>query len=514
MIHHHYRKKLSSMLGAAGDEEFIQLLWASRALQSEYSDAGRKFLRPETIPDGAITTEMTSQYSIHPWEIETLANELMTTSKIMPKKDGKIRSLRWDHFGATIDCVNWLRKLENSEYRIQKKPKDIFVEMGRIAQRQFDWQRGFVNVPQFYRNAFVYGQGPCAAYFEAKNGISFDRFSEIGFMLFVAFTNYPVVVKGADWAKLGVDWAEVEKVLELVATPFGNARKLAIEDRRKIVHTADKPSILRRFPCLRFGDNGERVRSPLPDLILERVTSGVFYDVISGDGAVRDDYGRRFEDYCFRHLKATFPGLGWEREFKYRKKPNSFDSPDILCKANSHVSIVFECKATRMSHEAMFGKNPENARGYADLSKAVFQIWRFFSHVRRGILQCTAFPEAVGVVLTLDNWLILADALRKKVMDDASKMALEKDPNITDEDRKPIVFIAAPELERALSIATEDTFKSALSVSNSPEYLGWRFDDVHKKVVGDEPVAQRKYPFKDEMSVLLPWWSKFRSEDS
>jgi hypothetical protein len=514
MLHHHFRKKLFNLLGSAGDEEFIQLLWATHALQSEYSDAGRKFLRPETIPDGAATTEATSQHSIHKWEIETLANELMTTRKYVQNKNGRIHTLRWDHFGAAADCTNWLRKLENSEYRIQKRPEDIFVEMGRIAQRQFDWQRGFANVPQFYRNAYVYGQGACAVHFETKHGISFSRFSEIGFMLFVAFTNYPVVVKGKDWDSLGVDWGELETVLGIIASPFKVARRLAIEDRSKIIHTADKPSILRRYPCLRFGESGERVRSPLPELILERVTSGVFYDVVSGEGPVRDDYGRRFEDYCAEYLGQTFPEIGWEREFSYRKKPGIFESPDIISTVNSRISLVLECKATRMSHQAMFGKNPELARGYSDLSKAVFQIWRFFSHVRRGYIDRSIAADAVGVVLTLDNWLILADALRAKVMEEAALLAQEKDGGIVEEDKRPIVFVAAPELERVLSVATYETFKSSLNLCNSPEYRGWRVDDVHKRVTAGKELASRKYPFKSSMGDLLPWWNKFRMAEA
>ncbi|UWR66099.1 hypothetical protein K4L02_07665 [Phaeobacter inhibens] len=189
----HFRKKLNKLLSRSGDEEFTQLLWATHILQTENPDPARKFILPETIPDGAISAKMPSKYSIHKWEIETLANELMTVRKAKSKRNGPTRSLRWNHFGAAMDCVNWLRKLENVEYRIQKKRQDIFIEMGRIAARQFDWQRGFVNIPQFYRNAFVYGQGPCAVQFEETHGIPLNRFSQIGFMLFVSLTNFPVV---------------------------------------------------------------------------------------------------------------------------------------------------------------------------------------------------------------------------------------------------------------------------------------------------------------------------------
>lgn len=500
------RKKLNNLLSKAENEEFIQLLWATNALQSDYAQAARKFLHPKTIPDGAITTDLTSKFFIQKWEIETLANELMTVPKRKPRRDGTIRRLRWNDFRVSLQCARWLRKLENDEYPIRKKAEEIFIEMGRIAARQFDWQRGYLNIPRFYRNAFVYGQGECATYFERQHGISINRFSQIGFILFVSFTKSPVVRNGTSWTEFGVTWDEVERVLALIALPFSEATKLAQTKRREVIHTADKPSILRQAPCLRFGNRGECIRAPLPELILDRVTSGVFYDVVGGDGPVRDDYGRRFEKYCLRYLSQTLTGFKCEPEFKYFRKKNHCHSPDIICSDAGKLTIAFECKATRMSQEAMFGIDPMTARGYEDLTKAVFQLWRFFSHCRRGHTGREAADTAVGVVLTLDNWLVMAETLRKLVLENAARMANENDPEIIEADRRPIVFVAVPELEQTLLVATAASFKEALIQANSERFKGWRLDGVHRELFG-EP-EQRKYPFADDFGALLPWWNE------
>ncbi len=503
----YYRSKLNKLLELARDEEFIQLLWATDALQSQHADAARKFIRPETIPDGAITTKVASKY-IQKWEIETLANELMTVPKIKSARRGKIRILDSDNYNVSIICANLLRKLEDAEYRAQKSREDIFTEMGRIAARQFDWQRGFVNIPQLYRYAFVYGQGECAAYFERTYGIALNRFSQIGFMIFSSLTNFPVVRNGNHWLDLDVTCKEFEQVLALIAMPFPVAAKWAQKERKKMVHTADKPSILRQSPCLRFGAKGERIRAPLPELILERVTSGVFYDVIGGGGAIRDDYGKRFEEYCARYIRDALPGLRWEREFKYKKKPCELDTPDIICSEAGNVIMAFECKATRMSQEAMFGKDPMSARGYLDLTKAVYQLWRFFSHCRRGHVKRNIDDQAVGIVLTLDNWLVLAETFRKRILEDAAKMANEKEPEITEADRRPVIFVAVAELERVLSAATEKTFREAVIKSATDKFLGWRLDSVMKELLGDTVPEKRGYPYADDLGTLLPWWDE------
>lgn len=508
----YYRKKLNNLLGAAKDEEFIQLLWATNALQSDYEGAARQYIRPETIPDGAVTTEMLSRYFIQKWEIETLANELMTSPKLKPSKNGRIRKLHCDHFGAIVECTRWLRKLENVEYRVQKRRQSVFIEMVRIASRQFGWQRGYVNIPQFYRNAFVYGQGECASYFERQHKISFNRFSQIGFMLFVAFTNSPVVRNDRSWVDLGITWEEVTKVLALVSMPFHEAARLAREKRGGVIHTADKPSILRQAPCLRFGVQGERVRAPLPELVLERITSGVFYDVVNGGGSIRADYGKRFEDYCFRYLFDTLPRYSWEREGSYRKKSNSFSTPDVLCSSNGKLEVAFECKATRMSQEAMFGKDPIAARGYEDITKAVFQLWRFFSHCRQGYSGYRVDESAVGVVLTLDNWLVTARTLRERVIEDARRMIGEKELEFIDVDRRPILFVTISELEIMLSMATESTFKECLMVANTEKYIGWQLDSIHKDLYKDEERESRGYPYAGDLGSLLPWWNAIEND--
>lgn len=87
-------------------------------------------------------------------------------------------------------------------------------------------------------------------------------------------------------------------------------------------------------------------------------------------------------------------------------------------------------------------------------------------------------------------------------------MALEKDTGITEEDRKPIVFVAVPELERTLSTSTEETFLHALQISNTDRYCGWRLDGVQNDLIAGTEHPKRAYPFAGELGKLLPWWEE------
>ncbi len=231
-------------------------------------------------------------------------------------------------------------------------------------------------------------------------------------------------------------------------------------------HTGYKPSLLREYPCLRFA-NG-RTHAPIPDLIVLRGTSGLFYDLIKGPEDVKNEIAGRFEQYCYKLLNATLPELDTARSFQYRaRKGNDFASPDIVLYREGRVSIAFECKATRMSHRARFAEDPaaEDQRGYAEIANGVFQLWRFASHIRRGIagnLQLDANP--IGVVLTLDTWLTMAMPLQDKMLALALEIAAKRDPEISEQDRIPIVFCPVVDLEQTLERATPASFLSAVAL--------------------------------------------------
>jgi hypothetical protein len=80
--------------------------------------------------------------------METLVNELLTSRKQRSITDGRIRSLNCAHFNTVAAVVNTLNELENAESSMYLRHDNALLEMHRIAQRQFHWQRGFANLPE------------------------------------------------------------------------------------------------------------------------------------------------------------------------------------------------------------------------------------------------------------------------------------------------------------------------------------------------------------------------------
>jgi hypothetical protein len=122
--------------------------------------------------------------------------------------------------------VNRLRKLEDVESAMYLSGDDFHVldEMNRLAHRQFHWQRGYLNPPQFYRYAYLYAQGTCGEYFQEQFRIPITEFNFVGFAMFGMFQSAPWRDRGFTLPKLGLTEELVRRALPLLLLSVDKAR--------------------------------------------------------------------------------------------------------------------------------------------------------------------------------------------------------------------------------------------------------------------------------------------------
>lgn len=498
------RVALSTQLSVADDESFIRMLWALNALQTGRASTALPSIR--NMPLGAMANGILGPVAIFPWELETLGNELLANGK-----HPIYRTFDSQSWPAIAGLIKLLRNLEDVEYGARRSKIDVFSEMGRISARQFEWQRGFANLAEFYRNAFVYGQGECSRYFEEMHGITVADMTLVGFTLMAGFWGLPAIRIDRDLTPLhglGVNPQKIDRVISRIARPTALVRSEAAVLRQRGEAIAYKPSILRRFPCILMGPRARRMRAPLPELIANRVTSGLFYDLVDGDGSIRADYGRRFEAYAHALLSAMLSTTKFEPERSYRISGQRFDTPDILAISPSgEILLTIECKASRMGVNARFAEDPSGERGYEEIAKGVFQTWRFASHCRRGLTGLAINPAAKCLILALDDWFAARGPMLERVIHRATKLADSCDPEIISEDRRPVAFSSISELEATLRYATEESLLAAVDVAASIERRGWMFGAVHQELPNPK-TPSKAYPFEDRIGELLPWWDR------
>jgi hypothetical protein len=498
-----WRRKLERHLSRSIDEPIFALISAVVALQGGNLDP------QEMVPDfplDGIGAELGSEFHIPLWILETLINELLATEKQKPSANGNTRILRSDSYKVLQVLRHMVVKIENAEDEIFLEKHDVFTEMNRIAQRQFPWQRGFVNEPVLYRSLFMYGSGSAAKFFLESNGITISDFVKIGCWLSGALQRSAYVNRQTDLTSIGISATQQEAALKKFSIEHGRARSKAHKMRSGNLHTAYKPSILRDFPIIAFGEQNERLRAPIPQLIAQRWTSGLYLDVVKGGRKVWDEIGDRFEQYCVDYLRAMMEPYKVGREQVYGSKKNQFRSPDILVSETDRIILVAECKATRMSFEARFADDPieQAARGYNEIAKGIFQLWRFFSHARRGLFASEALsPDCQGIVLTSDTWLTMARNQTEQVYATAHKLA-DQEGGIIDEDRRYIAVCVIDDVEYVLQNSNPDKLLDVIHIVSSEEKRGWILSLAHALKQNES----RPFPFTAKISDFLPWWQE------
>ncbi|MCP1854223.1 MULTISPECIES: hypothetical protein [unclassified Bradyrhizobium] len=506
------RKRLSEVLSLAHDQSFLVMVWAIDALQSGRVEEARPFM--PSFPSEAATAELSSPYFVHKWALETLVNELLVTPKKTVPHKGRTRVLDCTRFETVATCVNILRDLENAEDGITLQHLSVFDIMHKIGHRQFEWQRGFFSYAQIYRALTVYGGELAAQYFKSTNGISIADFFICGFAFSALYQEKPAFDAQVDLSPIQVSSQTRDAALGLFSAPLSEIRKHASAVRRQTIghSTAYQPSILRKMPMVTIEGSARRVvLAPLRSLIWQRMTAGLYYDLVDGGSDIWREIGSRFENYCLELVEALLPNAKPTGSFKY-KLGKTLDSPDLFLHApDGSAMIVIECKAKKMSIVAKFSDNPldDAQTAFSEIIKGVVQLWRFFSHCRRNPEIKAIHRDASGVVLTLDPWLQASNHL-DRVFAEAHRRA-DLDRDILDADRRPVLFCSIDDLENTLEIATEASLFEAVDATSRPEFRGWHLVNVHQKVSNVE--QHNPYPFSDRIGDIVPTWRLFPDAD-
>lgn len=504
-----YEKKIRKMFQFANDASFFVMIWSVRLLQIGRSDIASQYL--SFPPEAAINT-LESQFAVRPWELETILNELLSTPKAKLTRKGAQKMLRCDSFSTVRSLVDTLRRWENSFDRQILQKRSVLREMSRLAQRQFEWQRGFSSISSLYRAYFIYSGNLSRAHFEKRHGISLEDFTFTCFALHAIWMKQPFISRNIDLSSIGICPHNVNLVIDVISLNLHEARALARKERSEINHVAYKKSIFRTYPCVMFGDEKENIAAPLPDLILLRSTSGIFYDIVGGQGQIRNEIGIKFEQYCNKLLRLIFSPHDVYSNIKYMVQKNLIECPDIIIIRNSRVKLAIECKATRLAYMAAYSPDPIRLapRGYLELAKGVFQIWRFASNCRRGFIPLASEESSfVGLILTLDPWLIMSGEMQKDVINMARTIASSYGDEVSPEDMVPVAFASVGDLEDTYRTCSDGSFLKAVERLASDEYQGWMLNNVHD-TLEMEARQNNEYPFEEEMVSVVPWWSILR----
>ena len=503
-----YQKRLRKYLSAAPFESFARMIWAVDAIQSKRISEGSKHI---SFPTEAATTDMLSKFKVHGWELEDLWNEYFATPPKRLRKNNNSKLLNCAHWDTFRHLMGTLRDMNNAESGVILSGANILQEMPKVAFRQLDWQRGFFTPYNFYRASFLFGGPKAKMHLEKITMVPFDHYTKIVFALFALFREQPVLNKNISGEPIGVSDKEVAHVINHISATSDRISRIALKTKKKYPFSSQRPSVLRQVPVVQFGIDNEYIACPLIEVLAWQITEGLYYDTVGDDGGLRNEISARFEDYCRTLLTAQTSSFEISKEFSYGlSKKKKIPTPDILIRQKGCLRIVLECKQKRLSFDAVFEHNDSqnDVPGIKEIIKGVFQLWKFFSHVRRGLVRGERLDrEVVGVVLTLDPWLVMTRGRRQHILEEARKLVSEHEPEIEKQDMRSVAFCYIKDLESLLVCTNDTTLVSTLESAANDEFAGWLLQSIHNHKFPN--VNERKpFPFKDRIDQVLPWWGE------
>ncbi|TIN90681.1 MAG: hypothetical protein E5Y06_31380 [Mesorhizobium sp.] len=496
------RNELLNVLSQCSDVQTLQLLWAVNVLQSDMPPNLSRYLK---YPPSAAKAKIGDKAFALKWEIESLLLLMLSTPKTTPN----VIPARYFEFDMACILMNLFKKAEEAENKI--RVIDV-TEMQRYAHRQFLWQRNFLQNERLYRYYYVYGQGECAAYFKEKNGLSVEEFAIacVGLFLWAHGNAWEHVPHLGEFKMLRQEI--IHLALKIISRDLVDLRN---DTAQRIHNAASKsssklsylPSSLRQYPVISSSANGGRIIAPLPQLIMLRATSGLYYDLVEGPQALTADANDRFEQYCKKLIEARCPRFVVSREKPFGPKKAKLWTPDLLLSDGPEIKVVFECKATKLTYEAQYADNQyaEATKAFDQIAKGMSQLWKFFSRARQGTYaEDKVRSDAIGVILTMDNWFHLEGTQLPAIRKKAEELVADE-PGVLLQDMRDVIFCSIEELDDVLAVSDEDEFLDTLRRQLLPQHRGWQLPSVRNP--GWEKVLERKgYPF--EISEVIPLWDE------
>lgn len=494
------REKLSHLLAIADDAAFLQMIWCVDRLRTGDYEVGARGLK--NLPADLKRNLSENRLYIQPWILEDLTNEIFTI-----RKPNIIvhRNLNCGSYEGFADVYNAALAVDDTESGFElERGRDVLQAIPRFAHRQFDWQQGWMNAPNLYRSAFIYGQGECQEWFSEQYGLTPAQLVLFALACQSVFRRSPTgASRNFVVPQLNLDQPVIDAALRLMSAGMPTVRESARATRRGALNMAARPSVLRRSPVIKLRENV--YTAPLPELALERATVGLYLDLVQAPSRIRDYIGQRFEQYSLDLIGSVFPGET-RGDYLYGTKSFPLRTPDILLGPTNRLKAIIECKATRMSFAARFSDDwhIETERGYRELAKGVGQIWRHCSHMRRNIIPDKPAPDVVGLVLTLDPWMRMTHKQDEIILKKAREWCAEHDSLISVEDECPVSFTHMADFEALLHRTNAAGVLQVLQ--DAATKIGWGMREL--AAAGAVEEVRQRYLLKDRMAEVLPWFEQ------
>ena len=259
---------------------------------------------------------------------------------------------------------------------------DILLNLSRIAFKQFPWQDPPDNA-SLGRYYALYSHPLVAPMVQAEFGLSAIELFQVVLLVIEELQRAPTL----PLVFLGeAEGSIIEPVLALrdrIGRSAVQLRQLIEGDRSYDVNWGFTFNPVRQFPLV-HGGNAKSVMCPAPPLLLQRLTDGLYFDLMQADRGFGSAVGKAFEDYVGRAAARIGAGAFDIRPEACWGRPERRSIDWIV--GDRSATLFVECKLGRLdvASQTQIADPPPFVAAIERMARAVGQAYATLTDARRG----------------------------------------------------------------------------------------------------------------------------------
>lgn len=437
---------------------------------------------------------------LFPWDLPAIAREVLLHAQ---QRGG---TKRLNSLAAVQTVVNSLRNTNNEGSKLRLTGQDdVFNELLRISHHQFPWQQGNL-YKSLIRHFKIFGAPSVAPILERHTGLTVREFFFLGFAIAGHLLRRFDINSAQDYREFGISEAK--------ATAFFSRLSMSIGDLRPLLAAQPVDATwnyglnpLEATPLVALDpEHPNRLYCPVPDLLLRRFSTGLYYDLVDVPG-FDNAFGPAFEAYVGEVLAVAYQdgsatvlnevpyhvvGLGLHR------------GPDwIVCDAGGN--LVVECKTKRLPHVARQAGNIELRAEVDKIAKAIVQNYKNIREAQQGLSSWKPNGHPIiPLVITLEDWFFLGPLLPELLEQCVRSQLTDTGLDAQLMETMPYAVMSCREFEECIGAVREGGIAKFFQGKREGEYLQWMWSEyMHHAHKGLKPINFHK-AFEADWRKVIP----------
>lgn len=305
---------------------------------------------PEQLKNNALKLGQSNlKAGLHGHLVELLAREVILNGQ---SRGGKPLNTA----DAAFKAMGMIHRLDDKSWGLHgSRSDDIILQLSRIAFQQFPWQSPLTN-GVLARYHMLYAHPLVAPLVEAEFGMSTGELFQLILLFAEEMLRRPTLAFEFLPAAEESIRAPVFALSDRISRSSDDLRTATVERQSYDVNWAYSFNPLRAFPLVHAG-NPRSLMCPAPPILLQRLTDGLYFDLIRADRRFGNAIGKAFEHYVGKVVERIGGDMFELREETCWGKPERRSVDWIV--SDRSASLFVECKLGRLDIASQTEISPE-----------------------------------------------------------------------------------------------------------------------------------------------------------